>query len=164
MKKRAFIKGGIGIKITAAIVICSIFVAVLVGGVSIIKSRSIVKAQAQENLLLMAQQKTSEFNTTIASVETAVDSLAISLNSTMNLDDIKKNKNNIVNYENNIQTMIKEFAEKTQGNMGAYFFINPELTGEVHGAWYADKQNNKNFERQELSSIEEFYPDNEDMS
>ncbi|MHC1682010.1 MAG: methyl-accepting chemotaxis protein [Clostridiaceae bacterium] len=158
--KGNFLKKDIRFKITISIVICSILVSILVGGISIFRSRDIVKEQSRENLLLKTEETSQEFNMTISKVEQAVDDLSIILQSTFNIEEIKKDKKNINSYEENIQEIVKNFGEKTSGNMGVYFYINPDLTGEVHGAWYADKQNNKIFEAVTLGTMDDFNPEN----
>lgn len=163
MKEKSLIRIGIRGKIIAAIVVCSILVALLVGGVSIIKSRNIVEEQSKENLLLTTENKAKEFNTTILSVQSSVEDLANTLSSTFKLEEVKRDKNYINNYEQSIQDIIKKFGETTKGNMSVYFYINTELTGGVHGAWYADRKNNKTFEAQTLETIDRFNPDNKDM-
>lgn len=164
MRKKPLIKGGIRLKITAAIVTCSIVVASLVGGISIAKSRNIVEEQSKESLLLTTENKAKEFNITILDVESSVEDLATTLSSSFKLEENKKDKNYINNYEQSIQDVVKKFGETTQGDMSVYFYVNPELTGGVHGAWYADKKNNKTFEAQPLGSIDQFDPNNKDMN
>ena len=164
MKQKSLIRGGIQVKITAAIVACSILVASLVGGISIAKSRNIAEEQSRESLLLTTENKANEFNLTILNVESSVEDLATTLSSTFKLEENKKDKNYINNYEQSIQDIVKKFGETTQGNMSVYFYMNPELTGGVHGAWYANKKNNKIFEAQPLGTMDDFNPDNKDMA
>lgn len=164
MKKRILSTSSIRFKITAAIVICSVLVSILVGGVSISRSRNIVKEQSRENLLLKVEEKADEFDLTISSVERSVENLSIILSSMFNLNEVRKDKNKVNSYEEGIQNLIKEFGEKTPGNMGVYFYVNPDFTGEVHGAWFADKENSKVFENQDLGTIDEFKTDNQDMA
>ncbi|MHC1682009.1 MAG: methyl-accepting chemotaxis protein [Clostridiaceae bacterium] len=163
MKKKQLIKSGIAFKITASIVVTSIIVALLIGGVSIIYSRNIVKEQSREILMKTSESKSAEFNSTIITIENSVEGLSTILSTSLNLEQLKKDKSYINGYEGNIQDIIKNFGQATSGNMSTYFYLNPELTGEVHGAWYADTENNKNFVAQPLESIESFTPDNEDM-
>lgn len=163
MGKKALIKSKIAFRITASIVLTSIIVAALIGGISIFYSSSTVKAQSRENLVKTAESKAQEFNTTILTIENSVEVLSTLLSADLNLEQLKKDKNYVSDYEKNIQKIVKEVGQTTSGNMSTYFYLNPELTGEVHGAWYADTQNNKNFEAQPLESIESFTPNNEDM-
>ncbi|MDP4144027.1 MAG: methyl-accepting chemotaxis protein [Bacillota bacterium] len=164
MKQKSVIKGGISFKIIATIVGCSMLVALLVGGVSIIDSRAIVEKQSKENLLLTAQNKASEFNVTMLNVESSVDDLADTLSSSFNKELAEKDSNYINNYEQSIQTVVKSFGVRTQGDMSVYFYMNPDITGGVHGAWYATKNDDKKFEMQPLGDMSQFNPQNEDMN
>lgn len=163
MKKKQILKSGIAFKITASIVFTSIIVALLIGGVSIIYSRNVVKEQSREILMKTSESKSAEFNSTIITIENSVEGLSTILSTSLNLEQFKKDKSYINGYEENIQNIIKNFGQATSGNMSTYFYLNPELTGEVHGAWYADTENNKNFVAQPLEAIESFTSDNKNM-
>lgn len=164
MNQKFLIIRGIRFKIIIAIVTCSIFVALLVGGVSIINSRNIVEKQSKEVLLLTAENKTKEFNTTILNVEGSVNHLGDTLSANFKVESIKNDNNYINNFDQSIQDIVKKFGETTKGCMSVYFYENPDLTGGVHGVWYADKKGNKTFEAQPLGVLEDFTPDNKDMA
>lgn len=151
-------------KIVVAIVACSTIIALLVGGTSIIKSSELIKNEAQDKLLLLAESNASKFNVTIARVESSVQGLAETTESTFNLDAVKADPNYMNSYQVALEDITKKFGEMTQGGMSSYVYINPELVGGVYGAWFADKANSGNFEKLPLGDISEFTQTNEDLA
>lgn len=151
-------------KIVIAIVVSCTIVALSVGGTSILQSRQIIEKEAEGRLLMLVENQANKFNATIAEVESSVEGLATSANSSFDLNAAKNDPNYIATYQSNLEALTQEFAKIAEGGMSAYVYINPELTGGVYGAWFADTQNNRNFEKQELGTIDEFSSDNEEMS
>ncbi len=163
MKKILFNKG-ITFKIIFAVVACSVFVALSIGITSIITSKNISSEEANEKLLLLTNNKTQEFNLTINNTEGAVGNLSITLSSMLDLEKTKNDPNYIKQYESSIQGIVKKFAETTKGTMGVYFYVNPELTKDVNGAWYVcDEKNNQLFTSKPLGTLDEFKVENEDF-
>jgi methyl-accepting chemotaxis protein len=163
MKFKGFLSKKISSKIVLAIIGCSTLTSVLVGGVSIFNSSRFIKNEAKQKLSLITESKANEFNATISSIESSAQGLAATITSTFNLEELKNDKSYISNYEKSIQDIVKRFAETTKGNMSTYFYINPEFTKEVHGAWFADVKNDNNYVAQPLGTIDEFTPDNKEM-
>lgn len=154
----------IGNKIVAAIVICCILVAVSIGGTSIIKSSQIIQQEAEDKLQLLVENQANKFDTTIAEVEGSVEGLAAAANTAFDLNAAKTDPNYIAKYQTNLEGITEEFAKIAKGGMGAYVYINPEISKTLCGAWFADTANNKTFEKQDIGTIDEFTPDNEDMA
>lgn len=151
-------------KIVAAIVICSTIIALLVGGISIFKSSELIKNEAEQKLLLLAKSNASEFDITIARVESSVQGLSKTAEGTFNIEAAKVDPSYMNNYQASIEEITKKLGEITQGGMSSYVYINPELSGGVYGAWFADKANNGNFEKLPLGDISEFTEANEDLA
>ncbi len=154
----------IGRKIVCAIVVCCIAISVLVGGICISSSSGFIETEAKEKLLLMVESKTNELNGLYSEVESSVGGLATASKAMFDLESIKTDPDYIKDHQLELEDITKNFGEMAEGGMGAYVYINPELTGGVYGAWFADVQNNGTFEKQELGEISEFTPDNEDMA
>ncbi|MDF2592642.1 MAG: methyl-accepting chemotaxis protein [Clostridia bacterium] len=153
----------ISTKIVAAIVICCTLVTVLVGGTSILKSSELIKNEAKEKLLLLAECNASKFNVTIASVESSVQGLAKTVEGTFDIEKVKADPNYITSYQASIEEITKRLGEVTQGGMGSYVYLNPELVGGLYGAWFTDKANNGSFEKLPLGELSEFTQSNEDF-
>ncbi|TDT62757.1 methyl-accepting chemotaxis protein [Fonticella tunisiensis] len=163
MRKKKFINGKVKNKITSAIVACSIISTLLVGGVSLASSSRIIKLQAEKNLSLIAENKANEFNAMISRVENSVQTLAATINSSIDIEKFDRGESYIEDYERSIEKIVKGFAETTDGAIGAYFYINPELTKGVYGVRFVDEKNDGKFVAQPLETIDEFTPENKDM-
>ncbi len=164
MKKTALRNKKVSHRIIAAIVACCTIVAVAVGGISILNCTRLFEQEAKAKLQLTAENSAGEFNRTIAEMESAVAGLASVANALLELDAVKENSDIILDYQKKIEDVSKQLGEMTEGAMSAYVYVNPELTGGLYGAWYADKQNNGVFLKQDLGDYTEFTPDNEDMA
>jgi methyl-accepting chemotaxis protein len=151
-------------KIVIAIVVCCTFVAVLVGGASIIKSSQLIKNEAEAKLLLLAESNASKFNITIARVESSVQGLTKTAESTFDIEAAKSDPNYMNDYQASLEAITKKFGEMTQGSMSSYIYMNPEITGGLYGAWFADKANSGNFEKLLLGDISEFTETNEELA
>jgi methyl-accepting chemotaxis protein len=154
----------IGRKIVSAIVVCCIAISVLVGGICISSSSRFIETEAKEKLLLMSESKANELNIIYGAVESSVRGLAAATKATLDMENLKTNPNYMKEYQLELEEITKSFGEMANGGMGAYVYINPELTGDVYGAWFADTKGSGVLEKQELGAINEFTPDNEDLA
>ncbi len=164
MKKKSGGSNRIGLKIVCAIVICCVAVSVLVGSICITRSSRFIEAEAKDKLLLMAESKTNELNEIIGEVESSVGGLAAVSKAMFDLESMKTDPAYLAAYQSQLEDITRSFGEMSEGAMGAYVYLNPELTGGVYGAWFSDEKNNGVFEKQTLGTIDEFYPENEGMS
>ncbi|MGB7605959.1 MAG: methyl-accepting chemotaxis protein [Lutisporaceae bacterium] len=150
-------------KIISAIVICCTVVALIVGGTSILKSSQLIQKEAEDKLLLLVENQGNKFNTTISEIESSVNGLATAGTTIFDIEAAKTDPNYIMLYQTTLESMVSDYAKIAKGGMGAYVYINPELTGGLYGAWFSDTTNNKIFEKLELGSIDDFVPGSEDM-
>jgi methyl-accepting chemotaxis protein len=151
-------------KIIVAIVTCCTAISLIVGSTSIIKSSEIIKNEAESKLLLLAEYNAGKFNATISTVESSVKGLATTAETTFDLETAKADPIYMKNYQASLENITEKFGEITEGGMGGYVYINPELVGGLYGAWFADKTNSGNFEKQSLGDIAEFNSANEDLA
>lgn len=164
MKKKKLGGSRIGKRIVFAIAACCTAISVLVGGICIVSSSGLIEAEAKEKLLLMAKNNTNELNMLVKETESSVGGLAVAVQAMLDLGSQKVDPSYILEKQPQMEDLTRSFGEMSEGVMGAYVYINPELTGELCGAWYADVQNNGIFEKLELGDISEFAPDNEDLA
>ncbi|WFD10740.1 methyl-accepting chemotaxis protein [Tepidibacter hydrothermalis] len=128
----------IGLKITATIISCCLVISLLLGIVSIFQSSKYIKEEAEDKLLYMSQSYANKFSNSFQSIESSVATLSININSTMNLEQLRENPESYIEYhKNNINLMIGKFGETSDLIQGAYFTLNPKLTGKGYGIWYA---------------------------
>jgi methyl-accepting chemotaxis protein len=151
-------------KIIASIVICCIFLASSIGGISIIRSKSVIKKEAEKNLASMAENYARKFNEKVLKIEDATNALEAVLRSTMDLNKVKKDSNYMTGYQNMLDPIIKKIIEATEGTTGGYVFFDPKLTGDVYQVWYSDSTGKGKFELQPLWNKDMFDENNENMA
>lgn len=135
-------------KISLAILICSILIAILIGFESISNSTNVAETNSREKLTLICQNKTSELNATITKVEESVNTLSeIALE---NLDDVDKfsaDAQYVQNYQDSIEAIAKKFGENTDGAMTFYIRFNPQITPPTSGIFYSKPDEKSDFEK-----------------
>ena len=141
-------------KIIIAIVLCSSILTLSVGLISMYRSSQLLKNEAKSDLLLQAKVSSSSLNQTALMVENAVNNMSTAISATSDTSKMHDEKY-IEQYQTTIEHIIKKFGEDTIGAEGAYFYINPEFTGGVYGAWYAEDKDN-NFVKQPLGTMSDF--------
>ncbi|EKQ58291.1 MULTISPECIES: methyl-accepting chemotaxis protein [unclassified Clostridium] len=149
----------IKIKIFSAISLCSIFIAVLIGFVSISHATSVASTDSKEKLTLTCENKAGELNSTITKVEESVNTLSeIALD---NLDDVKKFSSDseyVKNYQDNLEGIAKKFGENTAGAMTFYIRFNPQFTPPTSGIFYSKPDENSKFEKLTPTDFSKYDP------
>lgn|GEM_PF-337717 len=148
-------------KIVLAIVTCCTVVALTVGGTSILKSSQLIEREAQDKLLMLVESNSRNYDITIAEVETAVQGLAAAANSAFDMEAAKSDPGYLPRYQGMVEDITKRFGELAKGGMGAYVYLDPKLTGNLYGAWFADTSNNGTFEKLDIGDVSEFTPESE---
>ncbi|OAA83048.1 methyl-accepting chemotaxis protein [Clostridium ljungdahlii] len=115
-------------KIVSTIVVCFILVAIIVGGVSIIKSTQVIKSEAIDKLLNIASSKGNEYSIQPAKMENTVSELSKAI--LQSIDVSKINDTNYMNkYENNIGLLMKSLGENNKNIVDLYINFDPKFTG-----------------------------------
>ena len=123
----------IRMKITVAIVICSLITASIISLLSISDTRELSNAAAEKELVLTCENTGEEINALISRIEQSVDTLS---DIAMRRLDFPKFKNNSAyesNYTNELLEDFYTFAEHTDGAITAYIRYNPEFTEPTSG-------------------------------
>lgn len=153
-------------KITIAIILCSLILSILLGSVSIFQSSKYLEKEAYEKLGMMGKSYANEFSQQLENVESTVNTLSSQIGATIDLDKMKEDPAYMENYlEKVISPSIERILQDNKGRkmFGAYFYLNPEISGKTGDVWYADLKENENYERQEQLGIEVYDPNDEDM-
>lgn len=109
------------------------------------------------------QNNSTALNTKFLKIEDAVNNLSYFITGSFDLKQVK-NKNYLIRYNKVLNTVTKEFAQNTEGNISTYFYFDPELTGNVYGTWVVDKNQNKKFINYHMGYLSEFTPSNTNFS
>ncbi|MBU3199907.1 methyl-accepting chemotaxis protein [Clostridium estertheticum] len=135
-------KKKISTKIVIAIVSCSILVSTLVGIASIVKSTSIIKKEATENLLNIASSRGNEYTVHTTKVENTVKELSGLVIGTIDVSKVK-DKNYMNAYENQLSPLINNLGVSNTGIVGLYMNFDPKFTDGSKAydvAYYYDEQ------------------------
>ena len=123
----------IRMKIIAGVIACSLLMAAVLGGVSLVNSARIANENARENMRLASCLQTQEINSVIQRVEQSVDSLS---DVAMGKFDEKKfmaDKGYADEYTAEIHDTVMKMAEHTQGSITAYVRYNPNYSNPTSG-------------------------------
>lgn len=136
--------------------------ALVVGGISIIKSKEVIKNEAEGKLLQMAQSLGNEFDNSLHQIESSVSVIESTVEN-IDLANIE-NKDYLKKYEANLQPIIMDTMSKLKGVMGAYVIFEPQVTGTNSQVWYADTERTGVFTLQPRYNLTDFKEDNVDMA
>lgn len=167
------------VKITFAMIVCSLITALLISSISIFINYNFSKREVFEKLTLLSQSYSNEFNSDFKLIENSVNTINHYIGVTFDINEFNKKHDYYINeYEQNMDSVIKKVAQNLNKDQGiniksgieaVYFTFNPEITGNVREIWYADKEGNGVLEKLDPDSdpddpyIEWFYPENEEM-
>ncbi|OPJ54976.1 methyl-accepting chemotaxis protein [Alkalithermobacter paradoxus] len=154
----------IRLKIIYSILLCSIFIASLVGGVSVLRTRSMIEEYAQKELRYISENKGYEFENIMDNISSSVERLGDTALNLFDINEFNQNESYLREYINEMDSIIKRYSENTKETFGAYIYLNPELKNKAYGIWYADISGNRNFQIQEEISIDEFNRNNPAMN
>lgn len=151
-------------KIILAIILCSAVIAILVGAVSIIKSNQIIQSEAKDKLLYLANTKSNQVDDSLVAVENAVADLSNVFLNTFDIEKAKSDPSYVLNYQSMLEPIVKSFSQNTKNVMGTYVVIDPSITKEAFGAWFADVSGNGEYTKQQLTKASEYDPNNSAMA
>lgn len=149
-------------RIVSSIIICSVIIAISIGGLSLIAASRIIKDETNEKFSYLSKNQAHEFNTIISDIESSVNSIIAVVRSSFDINEFRSNSEYQIEYMKTVDKVVKEIGKDVSGIQGVYFTVNPELTGSVFSTWYID-DGEGNLIYQEPEHISEYYPDNEDM-
>lgn len=123
----------IRMKITVAIVICSLITASIISLLSISDTRELSNAAAENELVLTCENTGEEINALISRIEQSVDTLSDISMRKLNFSTFKNNDAYVTEYTNGMLEDFFAFAEHTDGAITAYIRYNPEFTEPTSG-------------------------------
>ncbi|MDD2973113.1 MAG: methyl-accepting chemotaxis protein [Lachnospiraceae bacterium] len=123
-------------KITASIVLCTVFMVAVVGILSIANSTQVAKEDSIKSMQLSTENRKQQVDALISRIEQSVNTLsAIALDRI----DFSKFKNNVAyeqTYTDSLQRDVLEFANNTEGVITAYVRYNPDYAAPTSGIFY----------------------------
>lgn len=136
----------IRMKITVAIVICSLITASIISLLSISDTRELSNAAAENELVLTCDNTGREINALISRIEQSVDTLTDIAMEKMDFSKFKNNNAYVEEYTDGLLEEFFTFAEHTDGAITAYIRYNPEFTEPTSGIFLTRNDTQSAFE------------------
>lgn len=153
----------ISYKIIAAIMSCSIIIAVIIGLLSTSKGSNLIIKEVENNLINLTESRKNYMNEIIQDVQSRVGDIEALVSTTFNTDSFRNDTMYLDNYGRNIEGFIKKSAETSDEAVGAFFFFNPDFTDRAFDICYADRKGKGVFEREAQLGLEKYIPDVQGM-
>lgn len=151
-------------KIIFSIICCSTIMELVIGGISIASSSRAIETESKDKLLYMAKSFSDVIDASMESAQSKTSDLANTFSNTVDLEELKYNSEYRENYQKTLKLLVRSFAESGKDIMGVYVLIDPSLTKESYGAWYADINDSKGFVEQKLTKASDFDENNPAMA
>ena len=149
----------IKLKITMAIVLCSLISASVIGLLSITNSRGFSNASAEKELILTCENTAGETNALISRIEHSVDTLSDIAMERLEFSKFKNNNAYVEEYTNALLKDFVTFAEHTDGAITAYIRYNPDFTEPTSGIFLTRDDTNSDFESVVPTDFSMYEPD-----
>ena len=149
----------IRMKIIAGIIICSLLMAAVLGGVSLVNSTRIANQNTRENMQITACLQTQKINAVIQRVEQSVDSLSDVAMSELDESAFFADKSYADEYTAQIHDMVMQMAEHTEGTITAYVRYNPEYTNPTSGIFLTRNSTDEEFDSVTPTDFSMYDPD-----
>lgn len=125
----------ISFRIILAILISSITASMLLCGVSIQRSATLLQGEVEKNLTFASQKYAYEFSSIFKNTEGMVDAVAANVAVTFDPNKYYSDQEYIQEYKSYLNKIIKETITDSEAAQGLYFTFNPKL--KMEEVWYA---------------------------
>lgn len=122
-------------KIIAAIFLCSILTAMLLGAIATGNSVVMAKRDAEERMQMACRLQAEELDSMILRIEQSVDSLSDTVMMNFESDKFIQSKQYADTYTEQILESVFQFASHTEGAITAYVRYNPEYSNPTSGCF-----------------------------
>lgn len=124
-------------QVVVTVILCSLLSTLICGGMSIVNSAASSYDSSMTEMQLTCDIQSQELDSTMKRIEQSVDTLTtIALGQLTNVASFKRSNAYVTQYSNNMDHIILEFAENTEGSFAAYMRFNPEFTEPDSGIFY----------------------------
>lgn len=136
----------IRMKITFAIVLCSLITASIISLLSISDTRGLTNAAAEKELVLTCENTGEEINALISRIEQSVNTLSDIAMGKLDFSVFKDNNVYVTEYTNGILEDFYTFSEHTDGAITSYIRYNPKFTEPTSGIFLTRNDTQSAFE------------------
>lgn len=123
----------IRIKITIAIVICSLISAAIISLMSISNSSTMSNNDAKKELSLSCTNSSKEINALISRIEQSVDTLSDIALSQLDFSTFRNDNSYVSQYTQSLRNDFYKLSEHTDGSICSYIRYNPDFTEPTSG-------------------------------
>ncbi|MEI7474729.1 MAG: methyl-accepting chemotaxis protein [bacterium] len=143
-------------KIVVNMVAMSLITAVVIGGISVYKSSSVISSIAKDMLLISSKNKSDEVYNDLKQVEKSVNLMGVFVKSTSSINTQResynlKSRSFAENEYSKIRIYAKELGENTKGCMSSYFYYDQTYIPAFDGSWFIQK--NGKFQRNIMNHV-----------
>ena len=149
----------IKLKITVAIVVCSLISASIISLLSISNSRGSANASAEKELILTSANTGEDINALISRIEQSVDTLSDVAMERMDFNKFKTDSAYVKEYTDGLLNDFVTFAEHTEGAITAYIRYNPDFTEPTSGIFLTRNDTESAFESVVPTDFSMYEPD-----
>jgi len=149
----------IKLKITVAIVVCSLISASIISLLSISNSRSFSNASAETELILTCSNTGGEINALISRIEQSVDTLSDIAMERLDFAKFQKDGAYVEKYTDGLLNDFITFSEHTDGAITAYIRYNPDFTEPTSGIFLTRNDTESAFESVVPTDFSMYEPD-----
>lgn len=135
----------IRMKITVAIVICSLITASIISLLSISDTRALSNSAAENELVLTCENTGEQINALISRIEQSVDTISDIAMRKMDFSKFKNDNAYVTSFTNDLLEDFTTFAEHTDGAITAYIRYNPEFTEPTSGIFLTRNDTESSF-------------------
>lgn len=114
-------------KITLAIIISVVFVALMVGGISIFESVTMIKDSARKNLKVESQVITQQVDSKLNSIQSILEDMRNVIINSIDIDRLKNDSTYMYRYFDELEDTMTSFAEAGKINTDMYLFFNQDF-------------------------------------
>lgn len=150
-------------KIIIAILICSILISAIIGGISLIIGENVTESESNDKLVFMAESNALKLNKKFEGAEYTIDALTSDVLSTIDLDKLKTDSKYLANYSDSLCQIVKGTLNRNSDYIRIHINLNPELTGEAADISICNIDKKGNFQREEQLPKDKYSRDNKDM-
>lgn len=123
-------------KLILAITICTLTVAMIVGGISLYSTTTIMTRESKDKLLMGTEKYANEFSAIFNRTEALVDALAANITVTFDGEAYKKDHGYVDFYKEYLDGIIKQTLVETPVTQGLFMTFNPEINNPYDEVWY----------------------------
>ena len=153
----------IPLKIIVSLVCCSLIIALILSGVAITKSKSVMQDEVKKELIYASQKYANQFSTELQTQENVVDLICTMVSENFTVGNYMNDRNQFLTHEKNLGKVIKDTMVDIPETKSLYLTFNPETSGANDEVWYLRNEKGDVYYMEADNTIKEWLIDgNED--